>query len=258
VAPIRTPALLVYLMAGDDFPELAEAAVQAGATGIEMGIPYSDPLADGPSVQRAGQAALEAGITPPRALEILRATRERLGPDVPLIPMTYLAIVERYGIERFCSDAAAAGATGLIVPDLPPDEAQDVGAAAQAAGLDLVQLVSLTSRDDRIELACSVARGFVYVVAAIGTTGAREALDEERLGRLIARVRTYAGDLPLVCGFGISRGAQVAALRAAGADGVICGSAAVDAAHRGGAAELSTLVRDLAAGLPGAVAGGVA
>src|SRR3954462_5521055 len=101
--PIRTPALAVYLMAGDEFPELAEAAVQAGATAIELGIPYSDPLADGPSIQRAGQRALEAGITPPRALEIQRATRERLGPDVPIIPMTYLAIVERYGIERFCT-----------------------------------------------------------------------------------------------------------------------------------------------------------
>src|SRR4051794_26034996 len=224
---------------------------------MEMGIPYSDPLADGPSVQRAGQRALEAGITPPRALEILRATRQRLGPDVPLIPMTYLAIVERYGVEHFCSDAAAAGATGLILPDLPPDEAQDVGAAAAAAGLALVQLVSLTSRDDRIALACRVARGFVYVVAAIGTTGAREALDEERLGRLIARVRSHAGDLPLLCGFGVSNGAQVAALRAAGADGAIVGSAAVDAAHRGGAAGLSTLVRDLAAGLPGPVAGAV-
>jgi tryptophan synthase alpha chain len=255
--PISTPALVIYLMAGDEFPELAEAAVAAGATAIEMGIPYSDPLADGPSVQRAGQRALEAGITPPRALEILRATRERLGPDVPILPMTYLAIVERYGIERFCRDAAAAGATGLIVPDLPPDESQDVGAAAAVAGLDLVQLVSLTSRDDRIELACTVARGFVYAVAAIGTTGARESLDEERLGRLIERVKTYAGDLPVICGFGISRGAQVAAVRAAGADGAICGSAAVDAADRGGAAELSTLVRDLAAGLAAPVAGGV-
>jgi tryptophan synthase alpha chain len=102
-----------------------------------------------------------------------------------------------------------------------------------------------------------VARGFVYAVAAIGTTGARESLDEERLGRLIERVKTYAGDLPVICGFGISRGAQVAAVRAAGADGAICGSAAVDAAHRGGAAELSILVRDLAAGLSAPVAGGV-
>jgi tryptophan synthase alpha chain len=256
MTPIRTPALVVYLMAGEEFPALAETAVQAGATAIEMGIPYSDPLADGPSVQRAGQRALEAGITPPRALELLEATRERLGPDVPIVPMTYLAIVERYGIERFCTDAVRAGATGLIVPDLPPDESDEVRAAADAAGLDLVQLVALTSRDDRIELACRVARGFIYAVAAIGTTGAREALDEERLGRLIARVKAYA-DVPVLCGFGISRGSLVAMVRGAGADGAIVGSAAVDAAHDGGADALSALVRELAAGLPGPVAEGV-
>ena len=151
--------------------------------------PVPDPLADGPTIQRAGQRALDAGMTPPRCLEILAATRERLGPDVPLMPMTYVAIVERYGVERFCADAAAAGATRADRRRRAARRGRGPGAAAAARnGIDLVQLVALTSRDDRIELACRASRGFVYVVAAIGTTGARDALDEERLRGLLARV----------------------------------------------------------------------
>ena len=223
---VATPALAIYLMAGDDLPAQAEAAVRGGATLIEIGIPFSDPLADGPTIQRAARAALDAGVTPRSALEAVRATRERIGPDVPLVPMTYAAIVERYGLEPFCRDAAAAGVEGLIVPDIPPEESVELREAGAAHGVDLVHLVSLTSRDDRIDLACRSSRGFLYVVAAIGTTGARERLDVERLATLLARVRERAGDLPVLCGFGVSRPEQVAALRAAGADGVAVGSAA--------------------------------
>jgi tryptophan synthase alpha chain len=246
---LATPALAIYLMASADLPELAAAAVAAGATAIEVGIPFSDPLADGPTVQRAGYAALQAGMTPRRCLEVLRDTRERLGPDVPLVLMTYAAIVERYGVEPFCTDAGAAGATGLIVSDVPPEEATELEEAASANGIDLVHLVSLTSRDDRIALACAASRGFVYVVSAIGTTGAREALDQDRLAGLLGRVRRHAGELPLLCGFGVSRAEQVRALRAAGADGVIVGSAAIDALDRGGAEELGRFVGELAAAL---------
>jgi tryptophan synthase alpha chain len=246
---VESPALAIYLMAGDELPELAGAAVRGGATVIEVGIPFSDPLADGPTIQAAGQAALDAGMTPRRCLAALAATRAAIGPEIPLVPMTYAAIVERYGIERFCGEAGEAGATGLIVADIPPEEAGDLSAAAAANGIDLVQLVSLTSRDERIALAAGASHGFIYVVSAIGTTGARDELDVERLRTLLARVRTHAGSLPLLCGFGVSSGAHVAALREAGADGVIVGSAAIDAVNRGGAAELERFVASLAAGL---------
>jgi tryptophan synthase alpha chain len=246
---LRLPALAIYLMAGDGLPDAAAAAVGAGATAIEVGIPFSDPLADGPTIQRAGQAALAAGMTPPRCLEALAATRARLGDDVPLIPMTYAAIVERYGVARFCADAAAAGASGLIVADVPPDDGDDLQAQSARNGIDLVQLVALTSADARLGLACRASRGFIYVVSAIGTTGAREELDVERLRGLLARVRGQAGDLPLLCGFGVSRANHVRDLRAAGADGVIVGSAAIAALESGGTAGLGELVASLAAGL---------
>jgi tryptophan synthase alpha chain len=246
---LRTPALAIYLMAGDDLPEQAAAAVEAGATAIEVGIPFSDPLADGPVIQRAAHAALLAGMTPPRCLEALAATRARIGDSVPLIPMTYAAIVERYGIPRFCTDAAAAGATGLIVADVPPDDGADLQAESARHGIDLVQLISLTSADARLAMACRTSRGFIYVVSAIGTTGAREELDVERLRGLLARVRACAGDLPLLCGFGVSRASHVRDLRAAGADGVIVGSAAIAALESGGVAGLAELVGALAGGL---------
>jgi len=246
---LRTPALAIYLMAGEDLAEQAAAAVDAGATAIEVGIPFSDPLADGPVIQRAAHAALMAGMTPPRCLEALAATRVRLGGEVPLIPMTYAAIVERYGVARFCADAAGAGATGLIVADVPPDDGDELQAESARNGIDLVQLISLTSADARLAMACRISRGFIYVVSAIGTTGAREELDVERLRGLLARVRAHAGGLPLLCGFGVSRPEQVRDLRAAGADGVIVGSAAIAALESGGVAGLGELVGSLAGGL---------
>jgi tryptophan synthase alpha chain len=246
---IETPALSIYLMAGEELPGLAAAAVRGGATVVEVGIPSSDPLADGPTIQAAGQAALDAGMTPRRCLDVLAETRAAIGSEIPLVPMTYAAIVERYGVERFCRDAGGAGATGLIVADIPPEEAGELAAGAASHGIDLVQLVALTSRDERIALAAGASHGFIYVVSAIGTTGARDALDVERLRGLLARVRSHANGLPLLCGFGVSRGEQVAALCEAGADGVIVGSAAIDAVNRGGADELERFVTSLAQGL---------
>ena len=246
---LRRPALAIYLMAGDGLPDAAAAAVKAGATAIEVGIPFSDPLADGPTIQRAAQAALAAGMTPPRCLDALAATRARLGGDVPLIPMTYAAIVDRYGVARFCADTAAAGASGLIVADVPPDDGDDLQAQSAHNGIDLVQLVALTSGDARLELACRASRGFIYVVSAIGTTGARDELDVERLRGLLARVRAHARGLPLLCGFGVSRPAHVRDLRAAGADGVIVGSAAIAALEQAGTTGLGELVSSLAGAL---------
>lgn len=243
---LTVPALAVYLMANEDAPALAEAAVRGGATVIELGIPYSDPLADGTTIQRAAQAALDAGITPQRALELLAEINRRV--DVPLVPMTYGAIVEGYGEEAFCRDAAAAGAEALIVADIPPEESERLRAAAEAVGVDLIHLVAPTSRPERIQVAAAASRGFVYLVAAVGVTGARENLDS-RVAELLTLTRAAAGETPILGGFGVSTRAHVAGLIAAGADGAIVGSAAIDAIERGGPAALEALVRELAAGL---------
>jgi tryptophan synthase alpha chain len=243
---IPRPSLAVYLMANDDAPALAEAAVRGGATVIELGIPYSDPLADGTTIQRAAQAALDAGITPQRALELLAEINRRV--DVPLVPMTYGAIVEGYGLEAFCRDAAAAGAEALIVADIPPEESGSLRTAAASEGVDLIHLVAPTSRPERIEAAAAASTGFVYLVAAVGVTGARENLDP-RVAELLERTRDAAGETPILGGFGVSTRAHVEGLIAAGTDGAIVGSAAIDAIDRGGAEALEALVRDLAAGL---------
>ncbi|MSO47699.1 MAG: tryptophan synthase subunit alpha [Thermoleophilia bacterium] len=243
---IARPSLAVYLMANEAAPELAEAAVRGGATVIELGIPYSDPLADGTTIQRAAQAALDAGITPTRALELLAEIHRRV--NVPLVPMTYGAIVEGYGEEAFCRDAAAAGAEGLIVADIPPEESGRLRAAAEAVKIDLIHLVAPTSRPERIRAAASASRGFVYLVAAVGVTGARENLDS-RVAELLTTTRAAAGDTPILGGFGVSTREHVAGLIAAGTDGAIVGSAAIDAIDTGGAEALEALVRDLAAGL---------
>jgi tryptophan synthase alpha chain len=244
---IPRPSLAVYLMANEDAPALAEAAVRGGATVIELGIPYSDPLADGTTIQRAAQAALDAGITPERALELLAEINRRV--DVPLVPMTYGAIVESYGLEDFCRDAAKAGAEALIVADIPPEESGPLRDAAAAEGVDLIHLVAPTSRPERIESAAAASTGFVYLVAAVGVTGARENLDP-RVAELLERTRSAAGDTPILGGFGVSTRAHVEGLIAAGTDGAIVGSAAIDAIERGGPEALEELVRDLAAGLP--------
>ncbi len=241
-----TPALVVYLMADDGVADLAAAAVEAGATAIELGIPYSDPLADGPTIQRAGQRALDAGMTPSRALAVLAEIDRRV--DVPLIPMTYGAIVEAYGVERFCADAAAAGAEGLIVADIPPEESAPLRDAAGGAGIDLIHLVAPTSREERLRAAAGLSRGFVYLVASMGTTGARERLDD-RLAGLIGRTKAAAGATPVIAGFGISRPEHVRAVLAAGGDGVIVASAAIDALDEGGAEGFATFVRSLAGAL---------
>ena len=191
---IPRPSLAVYLMANEDAPALAEAAVRGGATVIELGIPYSDPLADGTTIQRAAQAALDAGITPERALELLAEINRRV--DVPLVPMTYGAIVESYGLEDFCRDAAQAGAEALIVADIPPEESGPLRDAAAAEGVDLIHLVAPTSRPERIESAAAASTGFVYLVAAVGVTGARENLDP-RVAELLERTRSAAGDTPI-------------------------------------------------------------
>jgi tryptophan synthase alpha chain len=214
--------LVIYLMAGRDTPDLAEAAVAGGADVVEIGFPFSDPLADGPVIRRAAERALAEGMRTAACLRCLERTRERV--EVPLIPMTYAALLEAYGYERFAADARAAGAESLIVADLPAGERPE---------LRRVQLVAPTSTDERLRLAAEHTDGWLYLVTLTGTTGARDGLSPALAG-LVARTRRLT-DLPLYAGFGISTPEQ-AAQAAELADGVIVGSRALEAAEDGPAA----------------------
>ena len=209
-------------MAGLETPELAAAAVAGGADVVELGFPFSDPLADGPTIRLAAERALAQGMRTAACLECLRSTRERVG--VPLVPMTYSALLEAYGWKRFAEDAALAGATSLIVADLPAD---------LHPGLRRVQLVAPTSSDERITLAAAQTDGWLYLVALTGTTGARSEPSSE-LAPLVDRTRRLT-DVPLYAGFGISTPVHAAAA-AELADGVVVGSAALEAAEDGATA----------------------
>jgi tryptophan synthase alpha chain len=215
----RPKALVVYLMCGSEAPALAEAAVAAGADLVELGFPFSDPLADGPVIRRAAERALAQGMRTGACLECLAATRERL--DRPLVPMTYSSLLEAYGWERFSADAEAAGATSLIVADLP---------AGERPALRRVQLVAPTSTDERLRLAADATDGWLYLVTVTGTTGSREELSPTLAG-LVERARAVT-TLPLFAGFGIST-PEHARAAAALADGIVVGSRAVEVAEDG-------------------------
>jgi tryptophan synthase alpha chain len=216
----RRKQLVVYLMSDTDTPRLAAAAVDAGADLLELGFPFSDPLADGPIIRRAAERALSHGMRTRACLECLARTGE-LVPDTPLVPMTYAALLEAYGFERFAADARAAGATSLIVSDLPAGERPE---------LARIQLVAPTSTDERLHLAAEETDGWLYLVTLTGTTGARAELSPSLAG-LVERARAVT-ILPLYAGFGISTAEQA---RAAGtlADGIVVGSRAVEVAEEG-------------------------
>jgi tryptophan synthase alpha chain len=212
--------LVVYLMSGRATPELAAAAVEGGADIVELGFPFSDPLADGPVIRRAAERALAAGMRTQACLECLRRTAE-LVPETPIVPMTYAALLEAYGWERFEPDAQAAGASSLIVADLPAGEREE---------LRRIHLVAPTSTDARIRLAAEQTDGWLYLVTLTGTTGAREGVSPDLAG-LVERARAVT-TLPLYAGFGIStpddaRGAAELA------DGIVVGSRAVEIAESG-------------------------
>jgi tryptophan synthase alpha chain len=239
----KRAALMPYLMGG--FPSMDEsiacglAAADAGADLLELGIPFSDPLADGPVIHAAGTDALAAGATPHG---VLRAC-EQLAARVPVVLMVYANIVLTAGAEAFALRAAAAGASGLIVPDLPHDEADELRAACDAEGLALVPLVAPTTTPERIAAIGADARGFVYTVSLTGTTGERAELPEG-LEETVSRVRA-ATDVPVAVGFGISTPEQARAV-AEVADGVIVGSRVVRAAREGGAEAVGSIVAELA------------
>ena len=223
--------LVVYLMSGPETRELAEAAVAGGADVVELGFPFSDPLADGPVIRRAAERALAQGMRTRPCLEALAEIRARL-PETPLVPMTYSSLLEAYGWDRFATDAEAAGATSMIVADLPAGERPE---------LRRVQLVAPTSTDERIRLAADQTDGWLYLVTVTGTTGAREDLSPA-LADLVGRARA-ATELPLYAGFGISTPAQARAA-AELSDGIVVGTSALQAAERG-PGELSRYVGTL-------------
>jgi tryptophan synthase alpha chain len=227
---IVSKALVVYLMAGADTPDLAAAAEAGGADLVEIGFPFSDPLADGPVIRRAAERALAAGMRTRACLDCLASTRDRIG--VPLVPMTYSSLLEAYGWDRFADDARAAGAASLIVADLP---------AGERPGLRRIQLVAPTSTDERLEVAAAETDGWLYLVTLTGTTGARNELSPALAG-LVERTRR-ATTLPLYAGFGISTPDHArAAVQLA--DGIVVGSRALEVAEEGTAA-LEGYVRSL-------------
>jgi tryptophan synthase alpha chain len=212
--------LVIYLMAEPETPELARTAVEGGADIIELGFPFYDPLAEGPVIRHASERALARGMRTRECLEVLASTRKLL-PDTPIVPMTYAAILEAYGYERFAADARERGASSFIVVDLPVGE---------QPSLRRIQLVAPTSTEERIRAAAEATDGWLYLVSVTGTTGVRAELSAA-LPPLVQRVRAVS-DVPVYAGFGIST-PEVARAAADLADGVVVGSKAVEAAEAG-------------------------
>jgi tryptophan synthase alpha chain len=237
----KRAALMPYLMGG--FPDVAtsraigEAYADGGADLVELGVPFSDPLADGPVIQAAGTRALAAGATVAGVLEVAAALSERF----PVVLMCYANLVMARGVERFAADLAATGASGLIVPDLPLEESADIRDACDASGLALVPLVAPTTPDDRLDAIGAQARGFVYTVSVTGTTGERVAM-ADAFAQVVGRAKAHT-KVPVALGFGIATPEHAAQAAAAGADGVIIGSRLVRAA--GEAEDPAAAVREV-------------
>ncbi len=250
-------ALVAYFTAGD--PSLALTrklvgeAARRGADVIELGIPFSDPLADGPVIQRATQRALAAGVTLPRVLELVREMRGEV--SVPLVFLTYYNPILAFGLKAFCQTSVEAGIDGVIVADLPPEESGPLRAEAMAAGLDLVHLVAPTSTPERMRKIARASEGFVYMVSLTGVTGERTALATEELAQQLRALRAITTK-PVCVGFGIGTPEQ-AALVGQLADGVVVGSAIVRLVERHAtSAELLDRVGDFIAGLKAPLRGG--
>ncbi|MBN9619341.1 MAG: tryptophan synthase subunit alpha [Actinobacteria bacterium] len=247
-------ALIGYLPVGYPSVEVSIAAMRAlvenGVDIVEVGVPYSDPVMDGPTIQRATEPAVQAGVGIGDALQAVAGVAAAGGAAVT---MGYWNQVERYGVARFAADLAAAGGSGAITPDLIPDEADEWLAATDEHGLDRVFLVAPSSTDRRIVDTAAASRGFVYATAVMGVTGARASVDGAA-ATLVGRVRALAPDIPVCVGLGVSTGAQAAEV-AAFADGVIVGSALVrcllDSPDAVGVQAVGALAAELARGVRG-------
>ena len=226
------PALVPFITTGfPDIPtseSLARAILDSGADMLELGVPFSDPLADGPTIQMTNYRALQNGVTLARCIEAVKNLRDR-GVDSPLIFLGYYNPYLRYGLEKFLDDAASAGLDGIIVPDLPTEEAAQMAEMAATRGIHLIPLLAPTSSDERIRDACKAAGGFIYCVSLTGVTGARSS-SSQSTPALVKRIRRYT-DLPILVGFGVSRREHLQEI-ATFADGAIVGSALLDTVDR--------------------------
>ncbi len=270
---IDNPAFIPYLAAGDpgpfDEPPSADdavaqtsayidALVAGGADIVELGLPHSEPIADGPTIQQASVRALEAGMTPDRFFELV----DDLPADLPIVAMTYYNMVYRYGgspgVDEFIEAAAAAGVDGIIVPDLPVEESDPLCAAARDAGVHIIFIAAPTTTDERLAAVMQRCSGYLYVQARLGTTGSQTDVSDQTRSSL-GRVRSFETNferdpLPKAVGFGVSSGEQAADIVAAGADGVIVGSALIDEITGAGTdraraeRQLEALATELAAG----------
>ncbi len=243
-------ALIPYITVG--YPsieatlEVVPLLASSGCDIVELGIPFSDPLADGATIQKASYRALQNGVTPQTCLEVAKQLSRMV--DIPLVFMTYFNPVFSYGLEEFCGASAGSGVSGLIIPDLPPEEGSELEAITQRQGLDLIYLLAPTSTQERIKLIAERSRGFIYLVSLAGVTGARAELSSG-LGAFVARVREVASQ-PLCVGFGIStpeQARQVARM----ANGVIVGSRIIQLMEAGDFTSVGNFARELRTTLDG-------
>ncbi len=226
----KAAALIAYVMAGDPTPQatlqIADALVKGGIDILELGLPFSDPIADGPTIQAASTRALQAETTPRKVLELAAQIKQKH--NLPVIIMTYYNPVFRMGLDAFFCAAKESNVDGTIIPDLPLEEAQDYRDAATKYGVDTIFLVAPSTSERRMKQMVAASSGFVYLVSRLGVTGAQSTLDAATV-TLVKKVQTFtAGKVPLAVGFGVSKPEHVKALVAAGADGVIVGSAFVN------------------------------
>jgi tryptophan synthase alpha chain len=240
-------AFIPYVMAGDPSPdrtvEMVHILEECGADIIELGVPFSDPLADGPTIQRASERALSNGVTLRKVISLVRDLRQAT--QVPLVLMTYFNPVFKYGIEDFIGDARVAGVDGVIIPDLPPDEAEDFIKVSRKASLDTIFLLAPTSTEERIRRVTKASTGFIYYVSMTGITGANLSMDGS-MEMLISSIRSFT-DKPVAVGFGVSTPDE-ASMVSRLADGVIVGSAIVKRLH-----EAPDGLKDYLAGLRKAI-----
>ena len=249
----KGPALIAYICAGDPTIEatkdIVRSLVKGGADIIELGLPFSDPVADGPTIQAAIERALDSGMNPDKYFEMAA----ELDVNVPLVCMTYYNLIFKRGLERFVKDSLASGITGLIVPDLPPEESGDLAVVCKEHGMDLIFLIAPTTPPKRIKMITEKSTGFIYLVARLGVTGARSDVADVTTG-LISKINKEAVEgcnTPLAVGFGVSKGEHAKQFISAGANGVIVGSAFIDIIASGNDvnAKVEALARELKEGV---------
>jgi tryptophan synthase alpha chain len=231
-ASLKKPAFIGFTVAGDPDKatciRIARALIAGGTDILELGVPFSDPVADGPVIQKADERALAAGTTPDTVFEIVREIRKES--KVPIVFLTYYNIVHRRGIERFYCEAHDAGVDGILIADMPVEEAEEVCSVAAKHDIDPIFLITQTTSDERIKKIVKMAQGYLYLVAVLGITGVRDQVSDGAID-LLHRVRRHTS-LPLALGFGISTPAHVQTCSRASADGVIVGSALVEIVER--------------------------